>query len=425
MIFRYIGIFALLLIPIGIYIFFFIRRTLNFWVRKLQSLQDSRKGRIIYYVLLALLTALIMYMCVNVFSMSSMIILHILASSAVIEIVNIIVKRIYKATKKNHEKSDTKEDTEDIKQESSKPGGNSKNQTGKKIWNVIYRSGLLPLVITAFIMIYGTANMGNVVEKDYTIYTKKQIRSEGYTIVLVSDLHLGNSMDADKLKDVFVEIEQTQPDMIVLCGDIFDEQSKYTEMQKAAKIFGEAQSTYGTFYVYGNHDRASYRRNADFTPKQLEECFNSNGIQILTDDIYKINDEFTIIGREDARFAGMLGETGGRESISELIGGVDSEDFILVLDHQPVEFEANISAGVDLQLSGHTHGGQIWPVGLISDLLGFGELNYGYKQIDDFQVIVSSGISGWGYPIRTGSQSEYVVVKVLPFVSDLPFTDNE
>ena len=87
--------------------------------------------------------------------------------------------------------------------------------------------------------------------------------------------------------------------------------------------------------------------------------------------------------------------------------------FILLLDHQPSELEKNSELGYDLQLSGHTHKGQIWPVGLISELFNFNELEYGYKEIDDFKVIVSSGISGWNYPIRTGSKSEYVIIDIL------------
>ena len=70
----------------------------------------------------------------------------------------------------------------------------------------------------------------------------------------------------------------------------------------------------------------------------------------------------------------------------------------------------NKKAGVDLSLSGHTHAGQIWPTGQLGELIGVTELNYGHRQDGDYQVIVSSGIGGWGYPIRTGGHSEYVVI---------------
>lgn len=83
-----------------------------------------------------------------------------------------------------------------------------------------------------------------------------------------------------------------------------------------------------------------------------------------------------------------------------------------MVDHQPVDLNVNDELKVDLQISGHTHGGQMFPVGLISDFLGFGEMNYGYQKLNYMQVIVSSGIAGWGYPLRTGSHSEYVIIDI-------------
>ncbi len=77
-------------------------------------------------------------------------------------------------------------------------------------------------------------------------------------------------------------------------------------------------------------------------------------------------------------------------------------------DHQPIESEENDAQGVDLQLSGHTHAGQIWPTGVLSELLG--ALNYGQYRTGGCDVIVSSGIAGWAYAMRTGEHCEYVVV---------------
>ena len=91
---------------------------------------------------------------------------------------------------------------------------------------------------------------------------------------------------------------------------------------------------------------------------------------------------------------------------------IDKNKFILLLDHQPSNLDENSFLGYDLQLSGHTHKGQIWPCGLISELFNFNELEYGYEKIGNYEVIVSSGISGWNYPIRTGSKSEYLIVDI-------------
>ena len=91
---------------------------------------------------------------------------------------------------------------------------------------------------------------------------------------------------------------------------------------------------------------------------------------------------------------------------------VDRNDFLLLIDHKPLELDVNADLGYDLQLSGHTHGGQIFPTGLFTKLFGNG-MNYGYEKIKDFQVIVSSGMGGWAYPFRTGSNSEFLVVDIF------------
>ena len=104
----------------------------------------------------------------------------------------------------------------------------------------------------------------------------------------------------------------------------------------------------------------------------------------------------------------------GRASIEALAAKAGTGNFLLLLDHQPVDLADNARAGIDLELSGHTHGGQIWPMGILSKLTGVNEEYYGIHQIGDFQVIVSSGMAGWGYPVRTEGSSEYVVVNIRP-----------
>jgi predicted MPP superfamily phosphohydrolase len=225
---------------------------------------------------------------------------------------------------------------------------------------------------------------------------------------MIADLHFGTSMGEEKLKKYCSDIEEKKPDLVVLCGDIVDQNTTLSQMENAANILGNIKSSYGVFYVYGNHDRRTYGSSRNFSADQLRNQLMSNGIHVLEDEIYNMNDEFTIIGRKDKGFTSGI----KRETSEELLSNVDKRKFLLLLDHQPSEFLENSNAGLDLQLSGHTHGGQIWPEGLFNEMTGVGQLNYGYEEINNYQVIVSSGISGWGYPLRTGSHSEYVVVDV-------------
>lgn len=279
-----------------------------------------------------------------------------------------------------------------------------------RIWRKLYRSGILPLAALALILGYGYWNMRHVRETDYTVYTDKAIRSEGYRVCLISDLHYGITLDGEELAEYCEKIGEARPDLLVLCGDIVDENTTKEQMQEVFQILGQTDTAYGTYYVYGNHDRGLYSADADFTPQELEAAIGAAGIRILVDERLELNEELTLIGQEDRTNPGKS----VLKTPEELLEGADQDHFLLLLEHQPRNLVRNEAAGYDLQLSGHTHGGQIWPVGEISDLLGFGELNYGYRKSGRFQVIVSSGMAGWNYPIRTGAHSEYVMVDILP-----------
>lgn len=277
----------------------------------------------------------------------------------------------------------------------------------KKVMKGLYQCGIIPIICTSLVIGYGYWNMKNIVEKDYTIYTKKNIQ-QNYRIAFISDLHFGNTMNQKELEKYCEDISKHQPDIVLLGGDIVDERSTHQQMSEAFGTLSSIQNNYGIYYVYGNHDRALYSSAPHFTPKELQETITQSGIKVLSDDIEIINNEFVIAGREDASY----NYPNGRMSSADLLSSIHQEYFLLLLDHQPKELHVNDQNGYDLQLSGHTHGGQIFPVGLISDWLGFGEMNYGYQALEHMQVIVSSGIAGWGYPLRTGSQSEYVIVNI-------------
>jgi predicted MPP superfamily phosphohydrolase len=371
MLIRFIIIPFLLLIPVGVYLYFYFLRIADFWGldRKIRKIKMAAIAIAVFAIILS----------VNLFGVGALIVLHVVAVALLMEVLNFLYVALHK-------------------------------HRGIRIdmWNKVFCCGLVPVIITSLILGYGYFNMGNVVETDYTIHTGKVIREKGYRIAMISDLHFGTTMNEEKLEKYRKEIEGTNPDLVILCGDIVDEKTTLLQVENAVNILGNIKSTYGTFYVYGNHDKSMYASKPNFSEKQLKQGLVSNGIHVLEDEIYNINDEFTILGRKDKGFS----SGSKRKTCEELLKNVDTQNFLLLLDHQPSELQENSDAGVDLQLSGHTHGGQIWPVGLIGDTLGFGQLNYGYKMINNYQIIVSSGIAGWGYPIRTGHHSEYVVVDV-------------
>lgn len=271
-------------------------------------------------------------------------------------------------------------------------------------WQKMYRCGLVPAVLTLLIVAAGFWNMTHVKETVYTIQTHKQVKN--YRIALLSDIHFGTTMDAQKLQAYCDEISAKKVDLVILDGDITDENTTLEGIEECFQALGSIDSTYGIFYIFGNHDKSRYRPNPHYTVAQLTDAISANEITILTDEIYNINDDLTLIARDDAAMA-LNG--GKRKNVQQLLAGVDKSRFLLLLDHQPLELEENSRLGIDLQLSGHTHSGQIWPIGIFNELSG---MNYGHDQMGDFQVIVTSGMGGWGYPVRTQGRSEYVIVEL-------------
>lgn len=273
----------------------------------------------------------------------------------------------------------------------------------------IYKSGIIAILMAALMCGYGRYNIFHVVRTEYTVQTQKNIRSEGYKLVLLSDLHYGVTMNDAQLQEVVDRINNENADIIVLDGDIVDESTTFEQMKSAFRILGQAESKYGVYYVYGNHDKNNYASKPNYTAETLADTIRGSGIKILEDDTTLINQEVVLIGRAD-----WSDTNGNRKDISTLVGGLNNKQEWIVLDHQPAEYENVEKAGADLILSGHTHAGQIWPAGLFASILHFDDLNYGKIQHGNLNAIVTSGIAGWAYPIRTEKHSEYVVLNIMP-----------
>lgn len=359
----YFLISALFMILIGIYIYFYLIRMAKFWKINVEK-KTARVGVIV-------LTGFVIALSINVWGSGAIILMHVVAISICTELINLICRRY-------------------------------------KRWRGVYQSGLIPILLAAIILAYGYCNMENVVETNYKVYTDKGIRDNGYRVAMIADLHYGITMNQEKLNEYCDDITKQSPDIVVLCGDIMDENTTLPEMQEALQALGSIKSTYGTYYVYGNHDKNSYSSKPYYTVEQLDEELAKNKILLLQDDTHNINDDLTIVGRDDIGFA----SENQRKSGSDLISEVDINKFILLLDHQPRELKENDELGYDLELSGHTHAGQIWPIGQIINIFRMAELNYGYEKLSNMQAIVTSGMAGWGYPIRTGSHSEYVIIDI-------------
>lgn len=271
----------------------------------------------------------------------------------------------------------------------------------------IYNSGIIPIILTGIFITYGCINAKNVIEKEYNIYTDKNIRNKGYKVNFISDLHFGTTMSNNELQKYCDNISQRNVDIAILGGDIVDENTTLKQMKDAFKILSSIKSNYGIVYVYGNHDKSRYAINPNYTEEELKEAISECRIKILEDDIYEINNELCIIGRKDRS------DSEERKSAQDLVSEFNKDYYTIIVDHQPCEINENSENGYDLMVSGHTHFGQIWPLGHLMNLFKINEMNYGYERVGNMDIIVSSGMGGWGYPIRTEKKCEYLIINIV------------
>ena len=235
------------------------------------------------------------------------------------------------------------------------------------------------------------------VELDLAI-SKKAGGMERLTIVVASDLHFGTLVGRSRLEKVVDRINALDPDVIFLPGDIVDETVTAKDEVEFSAIMRMLRAPLGVFAVPGNHEFYSgLERNL--------ACLRACGIMVLEDEAIGVAGAFVLVGRRDPS---SLAPMEPRLPIRDILAkhGFDDRLPVILLDHQPAHLEEASRAGVDLQLSGHTHAGQLFPLDLINRMVW--ELNWGYLRKGDTQYYVTSGVGTWGPPVRTGSRPEIV-----------------
>ena len=264
-----------------------------------------------------------------------------------------------------------------------------------------YIAGIMAIICSTIYVIYGIYNVYDVKETDYTFKSEKL--NNDYKIALISDSHLGTTFDAEGLKEYLKDIEEKNPDLLIVAGDFVDDGTSKEDMIKACKYLGSVKTKYGVYFAHGNHDKGYYGDKRGFSVSDLEEELTSNGVKVLKDESILVNDEIYLIGRKDF-------EDQSRLQIKDLVKDLDNDKFMVVIDHQPTDYDNESKEKLDLVVSGHTHGGQIIPLNYLNTYLSQNDSVYGYKNIDKTNFIVTSGISDWEIKMKTGCISEYVFI---------------
>jgi predicted MPP superfamily phosphohydrolase len=265
--------------------------------------------------------------------------------------------------------------------------------------SILILGSLLCLLILV-LMLRGFWNASNPIIRTYEIVLPKGGgKLNKLRIGIASDLHLGTIVGNRKLQVLVDRMNALKPDLILLPGDVIDDDIKPFIRHNMGAIMKQMKAPLGVYAVLGNHEYIGGHIN-EFAAQMSE-----SGIELLMDQSVRIADSFYIIGRKDKAAEG-LGASGGRLQLDALLAGVDKSIPLILMDHQPHRLDVAEAAGVDVMLSGHTHRGQMMPNHYITRRLF--ELDWGYLKKGNLHAIVSSGYGTWGPPIRIGSRSEMI-----------------
>jgi len=254
--------------------------------------------------------------------------------------------------------------------------------------------------VTIIILIFGFINAIVPEVKRYEVSIPKSIPGrEEITIAAVSDIHLGSSIRKRSMRKLEETLGSLKPDIVFFLGDIVDGEIGPVLRGDLLASFSCPHCDEGVYAITGNHE---YIGNIEKTAPYIR----SKGFILLEDEVVTTPSGLTVIGRKDRDSFRATGKQ--RASVRELLKNTDPTTPLILLDHQPINPEEAAENGIDLQLSGHTHNGQMWPLSILVKKIY--RVSYGMEKIGETTLIVSSGFGLWGPRIRIGSRSEVVFI---------------
>lgn len=261
---------------------------------------------------------------------------------------------------------------------------------------------LAGLILGTAFFVYGTVNM-QVVTPEYHRFSSSKL-TEAHRIVFVSDLHVGSSQSFDTTRRTIEKIGAEHPDFLILGGDITDDYTTKAEVEETYRLFGALGVP--VFFIDGNHELVQHPEympdGIEYSREELLNAIERSGITVLRDEYVALAPDLLLLGRED------MADLSQRRAVKT----PDTDSFFLVADHQPVSIREHLALGADLQLSGHTHAAQFFPLKLLYPLFTptYGE----YEYPRGAKLFVSAGASGWRLPFRTEEHCRFEVVDLLP-----------
>jgi hypothetical protein len=252
------------------------------------------------------------------------------------------------------------------------------------------------MIIPALVVAAGITNYHHLRIRESTIEVpRRSSAAKELTIAFAADFHLGTITAGRFLERFVAKVNAAAPDIVLIGGDILEGDRRDEDTGKFEAQFRRLHPKYGICAVPGNHEGHGGGRT-DF--------FKRSGIRLLEDMVVKIDDAIYLAGRNDTH-------SRNRKPVADLLRDTPGDLPVILLDHRPTDLENISRTGADIQLSGHTHHGQLFPINWITNREY--ELSWGHIKKNRTHVFVTSGVQLWGPPVRTTGSSEILLLHVL------------
>lgn len=254
------------------------------------------------------------------------------------------------------------------------------------------------IVLVSIILAAGHLNASFPRIRELKIPIPKTVEgTTSFTVVSASDIHLGTIIGRERLDAIVEKINALNPDLVLFPGDIVDEDLGPVIRGNLGEALRSIRAKFGVLAITGNHE---------FIGGVEQACayLSEHGITMLRDSVVRVGPGITVVGREDRSIGQFKGKR--RKPLEEIMVNADRKSPVILMDHQPFGLDDAVRNGVDLQISGHTHHGQLWPLNYITEAIY--ELSWGYIRKATTHLYVSSGVGTWGPPVRTGNTPEIV-----------------
>lgn len=252
------------------------------------------------------------------------------------------------------------------------------------------------ILLSAGVVVGGAINLNTIQVSKYEIEVpRRNSVLDHLRVAFVADIHIQQNTSVRFIEQFVGKANALQPDIMLFGGDIVEGRSEDGATLEVESAIRNIKTKYGSFAVLGNHESHGENEKHGF--------FKRAGMVLLCDTIVKIDSSFYLVGRYDDRYR-------KRKPTSELLSNTTHDLPILMMDHRPTELQETSHTAVDVQFSGHTHNGQLFPLNFIIHRMY--ELSWGYRKIRDSHFFVTSGLRLWGPPVKTAGKSEIILVDI-------------